>query len=87
MNEDLARKAQAQAREFPETMEILARIRTALAERVFITSVNDTQERENLYLRVQAIDAMMGEMQLLLATSASTDVIEEYAKHFATTGE
>lgn len=85
MTEEQARKAQAQSREFPETMEIMDRIRNALAERVFKTPVNAVQERENLYLRVQTLDAMKAEMESLLAGTASEKAVQEYVSSLATT--
>lgn len=85
MTEEQARKAQAQQREFPETMEILARVRDALAAKVFETKVGDTAIREDLYTRVQALDALSGEMALILATNAGEKAIEEYAERIATT--
>lgn len=87
MTEDEARKAQAQAREFPETMEIMDRIRAALAERLFLTEVLDTKSREEIFLRVQTLDAMKQEMTALLAANASEQDIEAYIEQFATTGK
>jgi Trp operon repressor len=60
MTEEQARKAKPKASEFPETLEILAKVRAALAEQVFLTPVNASAVREDLYTRVQAIDALMG---------------------------
>lgn len=85
MTEEQARKAKAQAREFPETMEILARVRAALAERVFLTPVSAHQEREDLYTRVQALDALKTEMEALLANNAGEQAIQEYVESLATT--
>lgn len=87
MTEDQARTALAQNREFPETMAIMARIRAALAERLFQTAVNDKDQREELFLRVQTLDAMQDEMKKLLATNASEKAMEEYAERIATTGK
>lgn len=86
MTEEQQIKANAQRREFPETMEIMARIRAALAERLFKTAVNAHIEREELFLRVQTLDAMTTEMGNLLATNASEDAINEYVESIATTG-
>lgn len=87
MTEEQALKARSQAREFPETMEIMARIRAALADRVFKTPISAQTEREDLYLRVQTLDAMMEEMQSLLTTGASEKAVDEYAEQIATTGK
>ena len=86
MTEDQARKAQAQAREFPETMEILAKVRAALAEQVFLTPVNASAQREDLYTRVQAIDALIGEMNAILTGIKSDEEYRKYAESVATTG-
>lgn len=85
MTEEQAAKASAQRREFPETMEIMGRIRAALAERLFKTAITAKDEREDLFLRVQAIDAMTGEMQTLLAGAASEAEIAAYVESLATT--
>lgn len=77
--------ARAQSREFPETMAIMARIRAALAEKLFLTPVLASKEREEIYIRVVSLDAMTNEMQTILAGIASDKEIEEYAKKFATT--
>lgn len=87
MTEDKFHKAQAQAREFPETMEILDRIRAALAEKLFQTAILDKAAREEIYLRVQSLDAMKNEMQTLLAGNASEEAMREYAESLATTAE
>ena len=87
MTEDQARKAQAQAREFPETLEILTRVREALAARLFLTNVADSAIREDIFTRVQAIDALRDEMAQILAANASERAIEEYAERIATTGK
>jgi hypothetical protein len=87
MTEAEARKAQAQAREFPETMEIMDRIRSALAEKLFKTDVLDKSTREEIFLRVQTLDAMKQEMEALLAASASEQDISQYIESLATTGE
>lgn len=87
MTEDQAIKAASQRREFPETMEIMGRIREALAAKLFLTPVNARDEREALYIRVQAIDAMTGEMSNILTTTASEKDIAEYVESLATTGK
>jgi hypothetical protein len=83
MTEEQARKASAQQREFPETLEILSRVRTALAEQVFKTPVSAKDTREDLYTRVQALDALSAEMASILASNASDRAIEEYAELIA----
>jgi hypothetical protein len=85
MTEEQARKTKAQAREFPETLEILGRIRAALAERLFRTAVLDRDTREELYIRVQSLDAMTDEMAKLLAENAGQTSIEQYVESLATT--
>lgn len=87
MTEEQARKAGAQQREFPETLEILSRVRTALAEQVFKTPVSAKDTREDLYTRVQALDALSAEMTAILAANASERAIEEYAERIATTAK
>lgn len=87
MTEAEAIKAAAQKREFPETMEIFARIRAAMAEQLFKTKVSETVIREELFLKVQTLDAMIGEMEMLLANSASEDAVTDYIEALATTGE
>jgi hypothetical protein len=85
MTEEQARKASAQQREFPETLEILGRIRDALAGKLFQTAVLDRDTREELYLRVQSLDAMADEMAKLLAENAGQKSIEQYVESLATT--
>lgn len=85
MTEEQARKAQAQSKEFPQTMEILAKVRAALAEQVFLTPVNASAAREDLYTRVQAIDALMVEMDTILTGIKAEKDYTEYAKSVATT--
>lgn len=87
MTEEQARKAQAQAREFPETMEILARVRASLAEQVFQTPVSASAIREDLYTRVQAIDALRVEMNSILTGIKSDADYRAYAESIATTGK
>lgn len=87
MTEEQARKAQAQAREFPETMEILTRVRAALAEQVFKTPISASAQREDLYTRVQAIDALTAEMQTILTGIQADKAYREYAESIATTAE
>lgn len=85
MTEEQARKAQAQSKEFPQTKEILAKVRTALAEQVFLTPVNASAAREDLYTRVQAIDALMVEMDTILTGIKSDEAYRKYAESIATT--
>lgn len=85
MTEEQARKAQAQAREFPETMEILDRVRAALAEQVFLTPISASAIREDLYTRVQAIDALRTEMNTILTGIKAEKDYREYAESIATT--
>lgn len=85
MTEEQARKAQAQSREFPETMEILDRVRIALAEQVFLTPISASAVREDLYTRVQAIDALRTEMNTILTGIKSEKDYREYAESIATT--
>lgn len=85
MTEEQAREARAQSTEFPKTMEILARVRTALAEQVFRTPVNASAAREDLYTRVQAIDALTSEMQTILTGIKSDEDYRKYAESLATT--
>lgn len=83
MTEDQAMKARAQAREFPETLEIIDRIRSALAAKVFETPISAKDIREELYLRVQSLDAMKTEMQSLLTANSSEEAIQAYAAELA----
>lgn len=85
MTEDRASKAQAQAREFPETMEILGRVREALAKRLFLTTVAEQAFREDLYTRVQALDALRDEMVKIMANNAGSKAIDEYVETLAPT--
>lgn len=87
MTEDQARKAQAQAREFPETMEILGRVRDALAAQVFLTPIAASAQREDLYTRVQAIDALRVEMDKILTGIKADKDYTEYAESVAATTE
>lgn len=87
MTEEQARKAQAQAKEFPETMEVLARVRDALAARLFTTNLNERDAREDIYTRVQALDALQNEMTAILATNASEQEIAAYVESLPTTGK
>lgn len=85
MTEEQALKAKEQSREFPQTMEILAKVRAALAEQVFKTPVSASAQREDLYTRVQAIDALMSEMNSILTGIKSDEDYRKYAASVATT--
>lgn len=87
MTEEQARKARAQSREFPETLEILGRVRNALAAELFRTKLSEREVREDIYTRVQALDALKNEMATILASNGSEDVIEAYLESIATTGK
>ncbi len=87
MTEDQARKAQAQAREFPETMEILGKVRDALAAQVFKTPVSAQAVREDLYTRVQAIDALREQMAVILTGIKADADYTKYAESVATSGK
>jgi hypothetical protein len=86
-DESAIRKLSAQAREFPETMEIMDRVRNVMAAQLFKTPLGATSEREALYLRVATLDAMKIEMESLLAVSASDKAIRDYAEALATPQE
>lgn len=83
MTEEEQKTRKAQLREFPETMAALLRVREALAARVFKTPVSASKEREDLYTRVQALDAMLPEMMTVLNGATDDDAIEAYAKAVA----
>lgn len=85
MTEEQQAKASAQAREFPETMEIMARLRAGLAEQLFKTAVLATEEREAIYIRVVTLDAMDAEMRKILSSIADDDVIKKTIEALATT--
>lgn len=85
MTEDQAQKSQAQSREFPETLEILAKVRAALAEQVFLTPIGASAQREDLYTRVQAIDALRGEMETILTGIKADKDYTAYAESVAAT--
>jgi hypothetical protein len=87
MTEDEAHKARAQAREFPETMEILGKVRNLLAAKLFETNISERDAREDIYTRVQALDALQSEMASILATNASEDEIRAYIETLATSGK
>lgn len=87
MTEDEARKANAQNREFPETLEILARVRDALAAKLFQTTLDQKVAREDIYTRVQALDALKTEMERILATNGSEQDIAAYIETLPTTGK
>lgn len=87
MTEDQAIKAASQRREFPETMEQLGRIRDALAAKLFTTPISAKDVREDIYTRVQAIDALTAEMSNILTTTASEPQIAAYVESLATTGK
>lgn len=87
MTEDQARKAQAQNREFPETMEILGRVRDKLAAQVFVTTISASAAREDLYTRVQALDALRSEMAKIMAVNASETAIQAYVEELAKPSE
>lgn len=87
MTEEQALEAKAQEREFPKTMEILAKVRAALAEQVFKTPISASAQREDLYTRVQAIDALTHEMQTILTGIQSDKDYRQYAESIATTAE
>lgn len=82
--EQASRKASAQVREFPEAMEMMARIRAAMAARLFETDVGQSEVREGLYLRVATLDAMMKEMQGLMADAAGDKAIQVYVEELVT---
>lgn len=64
-------------------MEILARVRDALAAQVFKTPVSASAIREDLYTRVQALDALKDEMTSILALNAGERDIEAYVESLA----
>lgn len=84
---DARMKRIEQMREFPQTMEMMQRIRDAMAAQVFVTKIGDTAIREALFLRVQTMDAMMAEMAEILRLGADEKLIEDHIKKLATTGE
>jgi hypothetical protein len=83
VTEEQARKAKAQDREFPETMELLKRVRDALAAQVFRTPLSASAQREDLYTRVQALDALKPKWRPYLASNAGEKAIEAYAEELA----
>lgn len=83
--EERKAKSRAQAREFPETTEIMVRVREALAASLFKTPVSAKDAREDLYTRVQAIDALIGEMSRILNEIKSDTDITAYVESIATT--
>lgn len=87
MTEEQVRKARAQSKEFPEAMEIMGRVREALAASLFKTPVAAKDIREDLYTRVQAIDALIGEMGHILNEIKSDTDITAYVEKLATTDE
>jgi len=84
--EDLKRKVQSQAREFPETMGILADVRSAMVNQLFKTPQSAGTERERLYQAVQVLDAMAGKMQAVLTDAKASGEIEKYVKEVAEGG-
>ena len=68
-------------------MEILTKVRDALAEQVFKTPVSASAVREDLYTRVQAIDALTAQMGSILTGIRSDEEYRKYAESVATTGE
>lgn len=87
MTEEEARKAQSQSREFPETLEILGHIRDRLAAKLFETNLSERDAREDIYTRVQAIDALRNEMTSILASYASEQHLSKYIESIATSGK
>lgn len=87
MTEEEARKADAQNREFPETIEILGKLRDKLAERLFQTNIADKDLREDIYTRVQALDALRNEMAAILTANGSEKQMRAYIESLATTGK
>ena len=87
MTEEEARKAEAQNREFPETIEILGKLRDKLAERLFQTNIADKDLREDIYTRVQALDALRNEMAAILTANGSEKEMRAYIESLATTGK
>lgn len=85
MTEDQARKVEAQSREFPHTLEIIQRVRDAMAAQLFQTKVGESAIREGIFLRVQTLDAMMMEMQGIMRLKGDDKAIEEYVKRLAAT--
>ncbi len=76
-----ARKEQAQAREFPETLAVLAEVRAAMVDRLFASPQAAAAERERLYQAVQVLDAMRNRMTPVLASGSAA--IEAYVKAVA----
>jgi hypothetical protein len=76
--DEIKRREQAQAREFPETIALFDRIRAAMAERLFATPLGAAVEREMLYTKVQALDALKGEMVALL--NANPEAVDLYLR-------
>lgn len=84
MTEDEVGKVRAQAREFPETIVILAKVREAMVTRLFKTTQDASLERERLYQAVQILDAMTGQMETVLSSNASSDAIASYIESINT---
>ncbi len=79
MNDDeLRRRERSQQREFPETLALIERIRAALVERSFATPPGARDEREMLFSKVQALDAMRAEMIQIL--NAGSDAVDAYVE-------
>ena len=68
-------------------MEILAKVRDVLAAKLFQTNLSEREAREDIYTRVQALDALMNEMKAILASNASEKAMRDYAESIATTGK
>lgn len=84
MTEDQQRKLSAQSREFPETLEIIQRVRDAMAAQLFQTKIGEVAIREGIFLRVQTLDAMMTEMQSILRLKGDEAAVEAYVKSLTT---
>jgi hypothetical protein len=83
MTEEQTLKFKEQQREFPQTLEILRRVRDALAAKTFETPLNARDVREDLYTRVQALDALTGEMQQILRDGGDEKAIAAYVEALA----
>jgi hypothetical protein len=78
---ELKQRERATRLEFPEMEKAFARVREALVDKTFSTRINDTTERERLFLAVQTLDAVKSAMVEMMGVGS--DDIEKYIKQIA----
>jgi hypothetical protein len=67
------------AREYEETDDAFAQVRTAMVTRLLSSPLDAAGERERLYLAVQVLDLVRTRMTTLISSASDSKAIEAYA--------